>query len=486
MITWMQKKKKYLIVTIWVSTIAFVGAGFVGWGQYSYGDKASAVAKVGSVDISMGEFQKNYSNLYAQYNQMFGGEFDKEKAKAFGLQSQALELLINQALVLNLAKYYDIEVSDEEVAKDITSRDYFHVDGKFDKAGYEDILARNNINKKEYEQGIKKELIITKLLSLMDAKTNENEQGIIDFALGIADKIEYKVLDPKLAKVSVDDEKLHEFWEKSKNDFMSEPSYDVEYIEVPITKLSLSEDDIKAYYDENKESLKDDDGKLLTLDDAKDKIIMALSTKESKTQALKAYVAFKKGEDSTYEVKKVTISSSQNPFNDEILSDIAALKSSSDLLKPIEFNSKFYSFKKVSTNEAKPKSFEEAKQSAMAQYVEAEQRKQVALEATSSVSDFSGDVSDFVNHANASSLILLDDKEKGEFLNALMVSQKSKDFVTLSNGKMVLYKILEQKVLTNNNKEISVAELKSRLFNEGLVKILKQKYKTEIFLKEGI
>ena len=66
MITWMQKHKKYLIVTIWISTIAFVGAGFVGWGQYKYGDKAGTVAKVGKVDISLGELQTSYSNLYAQ------------------------------------------------------------------------------------------------------------------------------------------------------------------------------------------------------------------------------------------------------------------------------------------------------------------------------------------------------------------------------------------------------------------------------------
>ncbi len=32
MITWMQRHKKWLVITIWISTIAFVGAGFVGWG----------------------------------------------------------------------------------------------------------------------------------------------------------------------------------------------------------------------------------------------------------------------------------------------------------------------------------------------------------------------------------------------------------------------------------------------------------------------
>jgi len=71
MITWMQKHRKYLIVTIWISTIAFVGAGFVGWGAYSYGgDKAQAVATVGSRSISVREFQLSYSNMYSYYSNL--------------------------------------------------------------------------------------------------------------------------------------------------------------------------------------------------------------------------------------------------------------------------------------------------------------------------------------------------------------------------------------------------------------------------------
>ncbi|MCJ7766283.1 MAG: SurA N-terminal domain-containing protein, partial [Thiovulaceae bacterium] len=58
MITWMQRHRKYLVITIWISTFAFIGAGFVGWGQYSYGDKAGAVAKVGDVSISQRELQQ--------------------------------------------------------------------------------------------------------------------------------------------------------------------------------------------------------------------------------------------------------------------------------------------------------------------------------------------------------------------------------------------------------------------------------------------
>ena len=55
MITWMQRHKKWLVITIWISTIAFVGAGFVGWGSYEYGKQGGVVAVVGDREVSVEE-----------------------------------------------------------------------------------------------------------------------------------------------------------------------------------------------------------------------------------------------------------------------------------------------------------------------------------------------------------------------------------------------------------------------------------------------
>ena len=71
MITWMQKHKKYLVVTIWVSTIAFVGAGFVGWGAYDFNkSRATSIAKVGDIDISYHRFEQTYAKLFNYYSQL--------------------------------------------------------------------------------------------------------------------------------------------------------------------------------------------------------------------------------------------------------------------------------------------------------------------------------------------------------------------------------------------------------------------------------
>ena len=80
MITWMQRHRKYLVITIWISTFAFIGAGFVGWGQYKYGEKSGAVAKVGDISITNRELQQAYSQLFDRYSRMFQGQFDQEQA----------------------------------------------------------------------------------------------------------------------------------------------------------------------------------------------------------------------------------------------------------------------------------------------------------------------------------------------------------------------------------------------------------------------
>ena len=78
MITWMQRHKKWLVITIWISTIAFVGAGFVGWGSYKYGSSSGAVALVGNKKIKISDLQDEYNILYAKYQDALGDSLIKK------------------------------------------------------------------------------------------------------------------------------------------------------------------------------------------------------------------------------------------------------------------------------------------------------------------------------------------------------------------------------------------------------------------------
>lgn len=442
MITWMQRHKKYLIVTIWISTIAFVGAGFVGWGQYSYGDKAGAVAKVGEIEISMGDLQKTYSRLYNQYNQMFQGNFDEEKAKSFGLQKQALKQLVDQALVLNLANEYDLSVSDAELLAEIKKQEFFFKDGVFSKEVYKTMLSRNNLTMKEYETDVKKQILIQKILTLLKVQTNDAEENILTTLFNIGDKIDYKVLSDKKINIEASDDILKPYWEGMKQNFMTEVSYDVEYIK-----------------HENNVTKKD---------------------------ALRTYIDFKKSKLSD-EIKttKATVSTSNNPFNSEALKEISTLTLASPFMKPVEIDGTYYTIRldKVNHSEAKP--YEAAKNEVKNLYVQEQKRLKLQELANNSYETFKGTTTDFLTQVDADKLKLLEADEATKFLNDLFMKQNKRGYIEIGDGKIVLYNILEQKMLENSKQTESLAQLKGSIFNTGLINKLESKYNTEIFI-EGL
>ena len=485
MITWMQRHKKYLIITIWISTIAFVGAGFVGWGQYSYGDKAGAVAKVGNIEITMGELQKSYSNIYAQYSKMFQGDFDEEKAKSFGLKDQALKHLTQQALVLNLAQAYDLEVSDAELLAEIKTQEYFFKDGVFDKEIYRSILARNNLSLKEYEADVKKELLIKKALKLIPIDARESELKLVDEVSNIADKINYKVLNYDEINIEISDELLKPFWEKMQHSFMTEVSYDVRYITQAQVNKEYDDATLTEYYNDNKTHFKDAEGKILALEDAKEKIIQELNDKETKKEALRSYIAYKKGKLENTEVKTATISASSNPFGDKVIENISKLTTLSPFLKPELINGQYITFELVKTNQAQPKTYEEAKAEVFPLYTDEQKRAKITELAKKSVASFIGETTDFITSVDAKKLTNISTADANEFLTVLFTAQEKRGYIPLESGNIVMYNILEQKLLNkaNTNQDDIIVRLKSAMFNEGLIKKLQNKYKTEIFIQ---
>jgi peptidyl-prolyl cis-trans isomerase D len=118
----------------------------------------------------------------------------------------------------------------------------------------------------------------------------------------------------------------------------------------------------------------------------------------------------------------------------------------------------------------------------------AEQKKSKLLElAKSSVTTFNGKTTEFLTNSDAVKLTDMDIKDANEFLMKLFTQQQKRGFISLNNGNIVLYNILEQKLLNkdNNKKDDSMVKVKSAMFNEGLIKTLQNRYKTEIFI-EGL
>lgn len=489
MISWMQKHNKYLVWTIWVATIAFIGAGFVGWGSYDFGAKAGNVAKVGSIEIPQTKLNTVYSELYGRVNERMQGQLDDKKAKEMGLVQQAFAQVNTQAKLLNFAKDAGIIVSDAEIAKTLESIRAFQKDGLFNKEIYKGFLNARRMKAKEFEAQLREELTITKTLALLNVEALPLETESISSAMNVADKIKYKVLTASDVSVTVDEEKLKAFWEGMKDHFMTPKMYALAVLWTESADTEVTEEELKAFYDTNSFNYSNAEGKQLSFDEAKAQVTKDLKVKKSKKRAQKNYIAFKKEKMPSSET--LTLGLNAAPLTKEIWDEIQQ-KGVNDILKPKVVGDRYATIKIVSVTEPKAKSFEEAKAEVTALYKAQEEKKALTALAESTLKDLNtsdASVSDFITLEKHDNLKPLNLQESLQFVQKLFTSTKENGIISVLD-KVVVYNIIEQTLLPMDENKTAllsstVNQVKSNIFETNLIKMLDEKYPTEVYM-EGL
>ena len=260
MITWMQKHRKYLVVTIWISTIAFVGAGFVGWGAYDLNaSRASSVAKVGHRNISIQEFQSKYGQLHAYYNQLFDGQLSEKKASELGIENLALEELVNDALLLNFADDLGLGVNDEDIVKYIIADQNFHSNGKFDKELYKNTLKRARTTESEYEESLKNVILLDKLRHAINLPANAQDIDMLTASFLMQDKISMKVVEASADEIKIDEDAVKKLWEEHKNEYKTMTEFKLDTKFIPAISSDANTNELTEFYNENKNEYKGSD-----------------------------------------------------------------------------------------------------------------------------------------------------------------------------------------------------------------------------------
>ncbi len=489
MISWMQKHNKYLVWTIWVATIAFIGAGFVGWGSYDLSSRAGNVAKVGNIEIEQTKLNMAYSNIYSQYNQMMQGKLDEKKAKEMGLIKQAFSRISTQAKILNFAQDAGIVVSDKEVADKLEEIKGFQKDGMFNKEIYQNYLTSQRLKAKAFEEALREEITISKTLDLLNVEALPLEMETVSAAMNVADKLLYKVLTPSDVNFTMDDTKLAAYWETNKENYMTQKEYVLSVVWTSSSDAVVTEDEPKVHYEANSFNYTDANGKQLTFDEAKEKVITDLKLKKTKKSAQKSYIAFKK--DKLESSETLTL-----PVNDPILTKEVwtqiEQKSIGDIIKPKVVKDRYATIKIDSMKEPVVKTYEAAKEDVSKIYTVQAKKEALMLLAESTLKNFNESnvtESEFVTLEDRDNLKSLNSQESLQFLQKLFTSSKEKGIISALD-KVVVYNIMEQKLLPmdENKTEVvkqTVNQMKKNIFETNLMKMLDEKYPTEVYM-EGL
>ena len=235
------------------------------------------MAIVAGNSITVNQYRRLYNQIYDSYRQMYPlDQGNAEILRQLGLADQALDQLINEYAIGYGAQSMGIEASREEVAEYITTLPLFQEDGRFiGTERYMQILQANNLPASEYEDGVRREIIRTKLLRVVTdgilATPEEVRQEFLDRNQGI--KIRYVAIDPKeVAPETVDQEDLKTYFEEQKENYRTPEQRKVKYIIFPVQPegVELTEEQIQertAAFPEKQEVRASHI--LLTLDDEK-------------------------------------------------------------------------------------------------------------------------------------------------------------------------------------------------------------------------
>ncbi len=233
----MRKQAKFFIYFI---AIAFILTIVLNWGMNVLGLKSknagsNIVGKINKEKITYQQLQKAIQKAYADYkNQNQDKEItDKDMEK---IREQAWNDLINNYIMYDQIKDYNIEVSDNEIAQfikfappaEVKNEPSFQTDGKFDYQKYAAFIkspqSSNFIRQMEY----------------LYRATLPN------------DKLIYRLF----STINITDFELQKFYhlknDKAKIEFIS---YKTNII--PDNKVSIDSNAVKQYYNENKEKYKE-------------------------------------------------------------------------------------------------------------------------------------------------------------------------------------------------------------------------------------
>ena len=245
----------------WVAylVVGLISVPFALFGISSYlggGDKLVA-ATVNGEEISAREVQNELLQQKQRLTSMFGGRmppgFDDS-----GLKSQALEGLINQALLRQNVENSGYRASDAEVFSIISSTPSFQKDGVFDAATYEQLLKANRRNKVSYETALRTDISNRQLSDGIS-----NTSYIPEVQAAAYQALSKQARDFEIFTLKIDDYKdqikpsdddVKAYYDSHSDQYMTEEKIKLSYVRLKVADLSeavsVTPEQLQSFYDE--------------------------------------------------------------------------------------------------------------------------------------------------------------------------------------------------------------------------------------------
>ena len=212
--------------TSWLIKVALfaIVIVFIFWGGYSYTErKASRIAVVNGSYIGIREYQSTYNNLLEQMRRQFGNQFSSEIVDTLNLKEQALNQLINRRLLLEEARWLQLDITREELQRAILSYPAFQTNGQFDPQRYQRTLRYLRLTPQDFEASQQQDLLISKVQRFITRGAKILDTEVRSYFHQTRDKVNlaYVQMDPTTLKknVKLDEQAIKSYFDEHREDY---------------------------------------------------------------------------------------------------------------------------------------------------------------------------------------------------------------------------------------------------------------------------
>ncbi|EPF6563704.1 peptidylprolyl isomerase [Serratia marcescens] len=247
--------------------LALIILSFVltGVGNYLIGGSGDYAAKVNGQTIERAQLEQAFQSERSRMQQQLGDQFSALAGNEGYMQQmrrQVLSQLIDNMLLDQYAKKLGLAVSDDQIKDAIRKAPYFQTNGQFDNAKYLDLIGRMGYTADNFAQSMRQQLVNQQLIQAFGESgfvLPSESQAMAALVLQERD-VRLATIDLKAlqAKQSASDDELKAYYDQNKNSFIAPEQMKVSYIPLDAAsmqdKVKVSEEDISAYYDQHKSS----------------------------------------------------------------------------------------------------------------------------------------------------------------------------------------------------------------------------------------
>jgi peptidyl-prolyl cis-trans isomerase D len=260
----MRRHRRWLFVFLWLVIAAFIILYIPAFQGADAGSPGEAMATVGGMPITVGEFRRSYLRQRQRLEQIYQGRLDPDALRGMGIEEQVFSALVDDRLVALEARRLGLAVDDETLAREVQAR--FQENGRY--IGSEEIRRRLELQGstvEELERSLRDALLRERLERLVtDGVAVTPAEAEREFRRRTEQvKAEYALVDaaPFRAADAVTDDEARQRFESDRDAYRVPERRAVQYLLVDATTLrsrvTVTDREIEGYYGEHREEFKE-------------------------------------------------------------------------------------------------------------------------------------------------------------------------------------------------------------------------------------